>query len=174
MKRIISNEEFEKEYKNPDNIKIIKMAMFKTILFFRKRYNDNINIDYSTMKAWGQFALWKALSYYSPNHKSKCKFSSFLFRITTQVCASEYKKIKPLENTISLNKLENILYINIDEFNNYIDGLDEDDQNILRDKFISHKTYKEIGLSRGICSESARKKTKKILSRLKSDSSGVL
>jgi RNA polymerase sigma factor (sigma-70 family) len=168
MKEITDNE-LREALKNRDNINVMNKICSK--------YTEII--PYEELKRCKLISLWEALKAYDPS-KGKCKFTSFLCnRLFWEIQKQLYEinKIKRLPKSDSASIFiseichskespdgTSSIKLEVDEM---LEKLDEDSKDILFKRFYESKTAKEIGHDNGYGRETARRRIKDALEKLK-------
>lgn len=147
-------ENFDEAYKNPDNIRIIKKAC--------SRFNDSLSKE--ALNNCGAVALWRALKNQKKRRLRK-KFSTSLWEFVVWECLDEIKRQKDKLETIPLLQ-EPIHYPNkILQEIQYI--LNDEEYDILIQRYIGNKTLKEIGISKGITKQAVFSRIQNIRKKAK-------
>lgn len=153
-KNKLSNIEFENALENPNN----KAIMIKASSAFKKF------ISKEELESCKMVALWQSMQDWRLDGGQK--FESYLYQKVKweclRVCTQEFKykkRNRELIHDIQTRKNENLLDL--------LEILDPSEQDLLTQRFLHNMTLKEIGTLHGYSYETARKKIKKILSKLK-------
>lgn len=155
--KMVTNEEYTAAYHNEDNIKIIKKAV--------KKYARSI--DPHDLQAIKDKALWKALDKYDT---TKGKFTTWLYSYITYLCRAHIysrkksKKIVLISNYDKDNQHPTEYNRRMEEL---IECLSEEDQKLIKYKFVDKMTLSEIGELYDCTDENIRLKLKKIYEILK-------
>ena len=156
MKKSITNEQFEKEYKNQDNINIIRSAT--------KKYSKTLSPD--ERERCGMHGLWRCIQSHDPKYGRK--FTTSLFIHVDWECKREIA---------SLNRKPEMPLGNFDQeisdispsgsFDDIVSGLNDNEKSIIYQRFYENRTLEEIGKSQGYSKEAARQNINKIIGELK-------
>lgn len=158
--RHITDEEYEKAYKDENNRNIIKAASASYIKI----------LDPDTLKNCGAAALWRAMAYYRPDKNQK--FTSSLWKFVRWECNKELRKTKVQQNSVQLSLLKTDCEtedpgIGQYEIKDLLAVLSKDERSIIEDYYFQKKTMEEIGKERYITKEAARQRIARILKKLK-------
>ena len=165
----VTDSELREALKNRDNINVMNKICSK--------YTGII--PHEELKRCRLISLWEALKAYDPS-KGKCKFTSFLCnRLFWEIQKQLYEinKIKRLPKSDSASMLlseichskessDRVSSIKL-EVNEMLEKLDENSKDILFKRFYESKTAKEIGQDNGYGRETARRRIKEALEKLK-------
>ncbi len=163
MKKV-SDEEVRKALNNRDNINVMNKICNK--------YYGIISSE--ELERCKLISVWKAIEKYD-SKKGKCKFTSFLCnRLYWEIQKQLYEinkagRIKKSGSASSLiaeicGEFENSERIEIKEL---IDNLDEETKDIIYKRFYESKTAKEIGEENGYGRETARRRIKQAIEKIK-------
>lgn len=155
----VSNEEFEKAYGDQNNKNIIKSVT--------KKYSPVLSED--TQKTCGMHGLWRCIQ----NHDDKYgrKFTTSLFLHVDWECKREIGilKRKPVS---FLGELDTEIPgpVASGEISDILDELNEEQKEIMYQRFYENRTLEEIGKKQGYSKEAARQNINKIISKLRENS----
>ena len=155
----VSNEEFEKAYKDPNNKNIIKTVT--------KKYSGQLSQD--CQKSCGMHGLWRCIQ----NHDDKYgrKFTTSLFIHVDWECKREIGQIKRKQMPCLGECDSEIESMNREEMSSEIlEPLTEKQREIMYQRFYENRTLEEIGKKQGYSKEAARQNINKILSKLRETS----
>lgn len=167
----VTNEQFEKAYKDKDNLGIINYVCSKYYKFLPLGNDAKDEI-----KACGQRALWKCLA---KHIEGKQKFTSSLYRFVNWECKALAQKLRrqnknfsqiPVETKMSLCEKHKFSYRNMVDTRVLTEGLmllDPDSKKLIEDYYLNNKTYNEISVENGYSTETARKRVKNAINKLK-------
>lgn len=165
--KTISNDEYYQAYTNENYKSIMSKAMspFKIDRFEAVRIKDD--------------ALWMALQSHDP---TRSKFETYLFNKVRWMCRrqvwSRSPKNKSFHNKMEAYKEMDVVKLNqtYDPIKDYIDKLEceeilstlnENDRNILVDRYFLSKTFKEIAKTHGVSIQRIEQKINQILEKIK-------
>jgi DNA-directed RNA polymerase specialized sigma24 family protein len=135
--KFISNEEFEKARKNPDNIRTIKAACSS---YAR-------SLPPSVLKACGDTGLWKCLQKHEEGHNQK--FTSSLYRFVNWECLREIYFNRPrCEELIDVGKPDNTAYVTV-MVDQCLDILEPLHREMVVARYINKRTLEDIGKEHG-------------------------
>ncbi len=166
MKKI-SNEEYYEAYTNEQYKSIISKAMspFKIDSFEAVRIKDD--------------ALWMALQTHDPK---RSKFETYLYNKVRWLCRRQVWSRSPKNRTfknkmevfkeMDMKKLDKAYdpisdYINKLQCEEILDSLNENDRELLIDRYFMSKTYKEIADKKGVSIQRIEQKIIEILEKIK-------
>ena len=160
QKKEVTNQQFEAEYKNEDNRKIIN----KVLSLYKGDLPDE------TLKDCGLNGLWRCLQFHEPSKGNKLTTS--LWRFVHWACENEKKKLRTLKSqkrnrSIELFDIEDSTTVSMDIFNDIDSMLDNESSSIIRLRFVEKMTLKEIGAKFGYTKEAARQKLNYALAEVK-------
>jgi DNA-directed RNA polymerase specialized sigma subunit len=157
MKKVISNEDFDKAYADPDNLRIIRAACEK----FSKR------LPWDILQNCGARALWRTLQSHDDSYKTK--FSTSLYQFVIWECKTSIQTERKLThpNLLWYDPLEIDCGYEEVIMNEYIDKLSYDEKDILYKRFYEDKTLEEIGDLKGYSKQAAHRNIQKTLSKLR-------
>jgi RNA polymerase sigma factor (sigma-70 family) len=158
--RHITNEEYEKAYKDRNNQNIIKAASAS--------YTKVLDPD--TLENCRMNALWRAMAYYRSDKNQK--FTSSLWKFVLWECNKELRKTKVQLNSVQLSLLkidcetedQNIAKYEVQDL---LLTLSKEDRGVIESYYFQKKTMEEIGRELGITKEAARQRISRILKKLK-------
>jgi len=167
--KTISNEEYYEAYTNEQYKSIISKAMspFKIDRFEAVRIKDD--------------ALWMALQTHDPK---RSKFETYLYNKVRWMCRRQVWSRSP-KNKSFHNKMEVLKEMDIKKLNKSYDPisdhinkmqceeilstLNDDDRQLLIDRFFLSKTYKEIADKKNVSIQRIEQKIKDLLEKIKSN-----
>jgi len=155
MKNIVDDTTFEQAIKNKDYIKIMNKAS--------QRFSNQLDKD--IIKSCHLTALWKALQSFDP--EKKVKFTTFLYKGVFIECMKEikiYNKGKKCIGKLHDNIPQDFFNEEIVELKDELGN--EEDFQLLVDRFISRMTIHEISVSKNTNREKIRKRINRILEKI--------
>jgi len=155
MKKVVANIDFEKAIKNKDYINIMHKAS--------QRFRNQLDAD--IINSCQLTALWKALQ--SFDISKNVKFTTFLYKGVFMECMKEikiYNKGKRCVGKLHENIPQSFYNQEIVELKDELGN--EEDYELLVDRFISRMTINEIALSKKTNREKIRKRINRIVEKL--------
>lgn len=153
-KNKLNDIEFENALKDPNN----KAIMIKASSAFQKL------ISKEELESCKMVALWQSMQDW--RFDGGQKFESYLYQKVKweclRVCIKEFKykkRNRELVHDIKTKKSESLVDV--------LEILDPSEQTLIIQRYIYNMTLKEIGIQHGYSYETARKKIKKILLKIK-------
>lgn len=178
----ITNQQFEKELNDKNNISIVKSAMSKTIRYIKAKYPSYVTPKTQDFDNIQEIAIWKTLIYYDGRFGTK--FTTYLYKLTQQLCWAEFQKNKILDDCYIKTQLKSnkkLFYVKdyeeiakSDLINTIFSKLNTEESKLLKMRFFEKRNLKKIGQEFGYSYETARKNIKKLIRRLKTEFCGVL
>jgi len=152
----VTNEEFEKSYKNQDNKNIIKAAT--------KRYSNKLSKD--AQESCGMHGLWRCIQNHDDSYGRK--FTTSLFIHVDWECKREIGIMlrKPL-SFLGEGDEEIASPSASGDFSEILEPLPEKQKEIMYQRFYENRTLEEIGKKQGYSKEAARQNINKIISKLR-------
>lgn len=155
----VTNEEYTQAYKNLDNRRIMS--------FLSNRFRGSLDKD--VLKSCVLYGLWRCLQYHDNNQKRK--FTTSLYKFVQWECQRELarkqsKKIDIPTEIISDNIPDKEDYKLPTLLKDCLDYINEQDRQVLIDRYINNMTYEEIGKRYGCTKQSAKFMVTKILNSL--------
>jgi RNA polymerase sigma factor (sigma-70 family) len=156
LKKQVTDEEFETAYTNRDNKGIIRAVT--------KRYSKTLSPD--EQERCGMHGLWRCIQSHNPKYGRK--FTTSLFVHVDWECKREiaYINKKPSVQLGSLDQEVSDTPPSM-ALDDIMDGLPEQEKNIIYQRFYENRTLAEIGKSQGYSKEAARQNINKIISGIK-------
>lgn len=148
---MITDEEFSLAWENKDNRLIMNSAI--------KRYSGLIPAD--EIVSCKMIGLWESMKSY--DGKKGRKFTTYLYSGIQLQCMKTIRnelELKPIDDVVSYMDF-NRIYIR-----DCVDKLEDDDKNLIYDRYFDMKTLKEISSEQGYSIETARRKINKALCKL--------
>lgn len=159
VRRHVSNEEFNKALKNPDNASVIRAVCLQ--------FAKTLSIE--ELRSCGLNALWRALSYHQDGKGNK--FTTSLFRFVRWECSREIRRLNnyrkhvvAMPDNCDVSDETDTDIVNLRES---IRLLPEQHKDILHQYYFDNRTMEEIGVRNGYSKESARQKINKALAELR-------
>ena len=147
----VDNEIFNTAYRNKEYKSVLQKAV--------RRFK--LNIPHDDLCRCKLMALWKALQRFDPNRKTR--FTSYLYRKTVWECLDYLAAVKR-DRHVRHDNIYNITKTpKYNRFEVMIEGLSQEYQNIMRQKFVDQMTLHEIGRANGYSYETARQKIAKAI-----------
>ncbi len=153
----VTDEEFEKAYKNPDNKNIIRTVT--------KKYSNKLSED--CQKSCGMHGLWRCIQKHDDKYGRK--FTTSLFLHVDWECKRELGILNRKSFSSFLGEKDNEVAspsVSGDAMD-ILDTLTENQKEIMYQRFYENRTLQEIGEKQGYSKEAARQNINKIISRLR-------
>jgi RNA polymerase sigma factor (sigma-70 family) len=150
------NKRFEDKW-NDNNVRNIMNKV-------SNRYKQNI--DFDDIESIQMQTLWKCIEKYDPERGTK--FTSYVYQQLSYALKNKVKKKRNEFNVEEFDKAD-FNYANKLEVMDIVGDLEEDDKQVIEQRFYHNMTMKEIGRANGYSRETARRRLKKALNFCKTE-----
>lgn len=153
---LVTNDSYNIAWNNTDNTKMMHEAC--------KKYRGILERD--DINSCQMIGLWKALGEF--NEKHGVKFTSYLYNVVRNECR---KRLRQNNNNTKLVGFiaKRDYHINSHDLEDMIDVLEYPLNKIVRLRYISKMTLKEIGVELGMNKNSVKRKIQKALEKIKTE-----
>lgn len=153
---LVTNDSYNIAWNNTDNTKMMHEAC--------KKYKGILERD--DINSCQMIGLWKALGEF--NEKHGVKFTSYLYNVVRNECR---KRLRQNSNNAKLVGFaaKKDYHINSYDLEDMIDVLEYPLNKIVRLRYISKMTLKEIGVELGMNKNSVKRKIQKALEKIKTE-----